>query len=74
MSLKPRQRKILSSLDELGGQATTRQIAEKAGLDTNGVSQSLGALSGGGHVTIVGGKRGDTVWKLASRGWTDALR
>ncbi len=41
--LKPRQRKILQALAALGGEATQREIAKEAGLNTNGVSQSLGS-------------------------------
>src|SRR3989338_75711 len=41
-ALKKRQRLILKALLNLGGTATTRQIAQKTSLNTNGVSQSLG--------------------------------
>lgn len=65
-ALKLRQREILAALSELGGQATTNQIAEKAGLHPNGVSQSLGALVGT-HVQLVGTEGGRSVWKLLVR-------
>ena len=58
--LKKRQRDILAALSQLGGRATTRQIAEKVGLHVNGVSQSLGVLSE--YVSVVEGKGGDTWW------------
>lgn len=67
-ALKPRQRRILESLDQLGGQANTKQIAEKVGLSTNGVSQSLGALAPI-YVTMVGSEGQQPVWKLVGRGW-----
>lgn len=62
-SLKPRQRQILTALHDLGGQANTKQIAEKAGLNTNGVSQSLGALNGT-YVQLVGRDGRQDIWKL----------
>ena len=62
MALKKRQKIILSVLAELGGEATTRQIAEKANLHVNGVSQSLGALFK--YVKCLGGRAGDIKWKL----------
>ena len=43
--LKSRHRLIYESLIELGGEATVKEIAEAAGLNTNGVSQSLGAAA-----------------------------
>lgn len=64
MALKKRQRIILAALAELGGKATTRQIAEKANLNVNGVSQSLGAMYQ--HVECLGGRGGETRWKLKS--------
>lgn len=61
MALKKRQQEILQALDELGGMATTRQIAAKTGLNVNGVSQSLGALD---QVEMTdNGKGGDTEWR-----------
>ena len=59
--MKKRQRDILNALRELGGKATTRQIAEKTGLHTNGVAQSLAAID---SVEFVGGKSGDTMWEI----------
>ncbi|MBI3020192.1 MAG: hypothetical protein HYY60_02605 [Parcubacteria group bacterium] len=61
---KKRQKDILTALAELGGEATTRQIAEKTGLNVNGVSQSLGAYSMRDHVECLGGKGGECRWKL----------
>lgn len=63
MTLKKRQRKILETLIALGGRATTREIAAKAGLDVNGVSQSLGAMKE--HVHSRGGKAGDRLWEMS---------
>lgn len=62
MALKKRQKLILSALAELGGEATTRQIAEKVNLHVNGVSQSLGTMTG--YVKCIGGRAGETRWKL----------
>jgi hypothetical protein len=61
MALKKRQKLILAALAELGGEATTRQIAEKVNLNVNGISQSLGAMTG---VECLGGRAGETRWKL----------
>ena len=63
--MKKRQKDILAALKELGGTdgtATTRQIAEKTDLHVNGVSQSLGAIYK--HVECLGGRGGETRWKL----------
>lgn len=60
--LKKRQKDILQTLADLGGTATTEQIAEKLGLHINGVSQSLGALYN--FVEEIKGKGRYTVWKL----------
>lgn len=59
--MKKRQKIILQTLKSLGGEATTREIATKAGLNVNGVAQSLGVL---GVVECLGGRAGDTKWKL----------
>jgi hypothetical protein len=58
--MKTRQRDILTALRNLGGTATTREIAERCSLNVNGVSQSLGALAD--HVVCLGGKSGETRW------------
>ncbi len=63
--LKKRQRLILKALSDLGGEATTREIAGKVSLHINGVSQSLGALFG--YVECVGGKAGETKWVLIKK-------
>lgn len=62
MALKKRQKIIISALAELGGEATTRQIAEKVNLHINGVSQSLGAMHE--YVICLGGRAGKIKWKL----------
>lgn len=77
------------ALRGLGGRATTRQIAIATGLNTNGVSQSLGALANAGLVTCLGGRGAECEWEekeesqekqislcLArlSRGWTHPCR
>ncbi|MDP2705540.1 MAG: winged helix-turn-helix transcriptional regulator [Patescibacteria group bacterium] len=64
MPLKKRQKNILTALKELGGEASTREIAEKVSLNVNGVSQSLGAL--GKYVVGLGGRGGEMRWKLVS--------
>lgn len=62
MALKKRQRLILQVLRKLGGEASTKEIAEKTNLHVNGVAQSLGALYE--YVDCLGGKGGDTMWKI----------
>lgn len=66
--LKPRQRAILQALRDLGGDASTREIAAKLGLPVNGVAQSLGsrAMYDKG-VRSLGGRAGDARWQIASR-------
>lgn len=70
MALKKRQKLILAALEELGGEATTRQIAEKVNLNVNGVSQSLGAMTAqytgatNYYVVECDGYGGETVWRL----------
>lgn len=64
MALKKRQKIILAALEKLGGEATTRQIAEKVNLHVNGVSQSLSALYKHEHVIYLGGRNGEIRWKL----------
>jgi DNA-binding IclR family transcriptional regulator len=60
--MKRRQKEILAALRRLGGEATTRQIAEKTGLHVNGVAQSLVALAD--EVEVLGGRGGETRWRL----------
>ena len=60
--LKKHQKEVLSAVRELGGNATTRQIAEKVNRSVNGVSQTLGALWR--FVHCLGGKGGEANWKL----------
>ncbi|MDP2671873.1 MAG: hypothetical protein Q8P13_05485 [bacterium] len=66
--LTPRHREILLALKNCGSRATTRQIAVKAGLTVNGVSQSLNnsqVLSD--YVAQVSDYQGgDTVWELVN--------
>lgn len=62
MALKKRQKLILAALEELGGKATTRQVAKKTKLHVNGVAQSLGVLP---NVWYLCGRGGDTMWKLS---------
>ncbi len=62
--LKKRQQEIFIALKELGGLATTRQIAAMTGLHVNGVSQSLGSLAMYPYVEYDSGKNGDTKWKI----------
>lgn len=62
--LRKRDRRILEALKLMGGEASTRQIAIAANLNTNGVSQTLGVLASKGYVQPVGGERGDFLWRL----------
>jgi len=59
--LKKRQIKILDALVDLDGRATVKEIAKKAHLNVNGVSQTLSALSGR-YVRYINGTGGDAVW------------
>ena len=69
-TLKKRQKDILSALAGFPeGTATTRQIAGIVKLHVNGVSQSLGALEGT-YVKLLGGKAGETRWKMLQAGLT----
>lgn len=68
MNSKKRRWIILNALRELGGKATTRQIAIATGFNANGVSQSLGAMSGGDLVAMGDYKKGDTEWTLIKAG------
>ena len=56
---------ILKSIWDLGGLdkgITTKEIAEKTGLNVNGLSQTLGRLYF--DVDCLGGRGGDRKWKL----------
>lgn len=63
MALKKRHTDILKALDELGGEATTREIALATALNVNGVAQSLGVLQNE-YVACLGGRGGETKWEL----------
>lgn len=67
MTSKKRHQIILNALRELGGKASTQQIAIATGFDANGVSQSLGAMSGRDLVAMGDYKRGETEWFLVER-------
>ncbi len=60
--LKQRQRDILQALNDLGGTATTREVALRVRLSVNGVSQSLGALFE--YVQCHGGRGGEVKWSI----------
>lgn len=62
-TMKSRQKLILKALQLLGGTATTREIADAANLNTNGVSQSLGALSPE-YVKFLNGTGAESTWML----------
>lgn len=62
MNSKKRKKLIEETLRKLGGKATTKQIAETANLNANGVSQTLGYMP---NVRIIRGGRGAlTQWEL----------
>ncbi|GEM_PF-1469721 len=60
--LNKHQKEALSTLRELGGTATTRQIAEKLDRNVNRVSQTLGSLVG--CVECLGVQFGETRWRF----------
>lgn len=62
MPLKRRQREVLKALKSLGGQATTAAIAERTGLDINGVAQTLAALAR--YVEFTGGQGKHATWRI----------
>jgi len=62
--MKPRQRRILQALIDLGGRATQKEIAQKTGMSVNGVSQSLGALQAQGHVALVEWTKKEATWAM----------
>lgn len=60
MDSKKRKQLALSALRQLGGKATTKQIADCLGLHVNGVAQTLGSME-----NVRGkGKGGDRLWHL----------
>lgn len=67
--LGKRQQDAVRALRRLGGEASTRQVAEALGRSVNGVSQTLGAHSLRETVAIVsdGSRGGDTRWLLIVR-------
>ncbi len=60
--LKPRQRRILQALEDLGGRATQREIAKVTDLSVNGVSQSLSAMFE--HVYRIEWTKKDATWVI----------
>jgi len=64
--LKQRHRDILKALYELGDGASTIQIAERTGLNANGVSQSLTALHE--YVLLAGVSGRNLKWQLTKYG------
>lgn len=62
--MKPRQRRILQALKDLGGRATQREIAQKTDMSVNGVSQSLGAMQAQGFVALVEWTRKEATWAV----------
>lgn len=62
MALKRRQREILKALRSLGGQATTEALAQKTGLNINGVVQTLGVLAR--YIEFAGGEGRHATWRI----------
>mgnify|MGYP001573300546 FL=1 len=56
-----RHKKIFEALLALGGEATIRKIASAAGMSVNVVLQTLDVLA---HVKYLGGKGGESRWKI----------
>ena len=65
--LDPDHKRILTALWDLGGKATTRQIAEKVHRSVNGVSQSMGVLEKHGLVERLNYKGGDSEWQAIDK-------
>lgn len=54
VNMSPRHRRILAALNELGGEATTKEIAKKAGMNVNGgvaVARQLGGVHRQGQIS-----------------------
>jgi len=60
-------RNLLTTFRDLGGKATTRQIAERVHLSVNGVAQSMGVLEKRGLVKRLNYKAGDSDWELVEQ-------
>ena len=60
--VKKQQRTVLRALRDLGGVATSKEIANRTGVNIKGVSLTLGAL--GKQVKFLGGQKGNVEWKL----------
>lgn len=56
-----RQEKVFEALFNLGGEATTQQIAKETGMNVNGLSQTLGFMA---NVLCLGGKGRECRWKI----------
>jgi len=66
--MKPRQRRILQVLIDLGGRATQKEIAHMTDMSVNGVSQSLGALQARGCVALIEWTRKEATWAVQTVG------
>ncbi len=60
--MKQRQRLILEAMLNIGRWASTQEIAMRVGLNTNGVSQSLSALSG--EYLVTEKRKKNDYWKI----------
>ncbi len=56
-----RKKEILDALKELGGTASTHQLAIATGFNTNGLSQTLNTMP---QVSCLGGRGGECQWQL----------
>ena len=61
-NLNKRHQAVLNALHTMGGEGTTKEIAKRAGIDTNGVSQSLSAMNE--VVVPILGKGSNTLWRI----------
>lgn len=62
------QKALLNALSQNGNKGSTRTLAIIVDANVNGSSQALGALASRGLVQLVGGKGGETQWRLAPDG------
>lgn len=62
--LTTRQLQVLETLEEIGGEATTEDIAKKIGATINGTAQILGALVDKEYVTCWSGVNKNAKWEL----------
>lgn len=62
--MKKRHKVIIQALRDLGGTATLQEISERTGLSVNGLSQSMGSVSGYEPIEFLGGQGRKQKWRM----------